>query len=284
MNTKTEELASLYVLDELNLEERQAFEKRLQSDTELLLLVRELELALEDQIRSLPQHSAPSHLFNRIKDRIEAVPAAEISQPMLTLRWSTLAGWGMAAALLLGVGLTLLVTSRDPAVSPVASQQPVVLIVGMNSDSSVVKHVPATMAVDEFENFTQLAEMAETYWAHPDELPGNLGKSPLANTLGSGYAVYDPRSKYGFVAIQNLPLHQEGKNYFLWLKDAGSKVLECAGIIPLQDRKQGLYFFELDGKSSINSNKVTFFITEEEAADAELSHPKGQLVLGSDRI
>ena len=48
MNSKTEELASLYVLDKLSVYERRAFEDRLETDAELVLLVRELETALED--------------------------------------------------------------------------------------------------------------------------------------------------------------------------------------------------------------------------------------------
>ena len=55
----------------------------------------------------------------------------------------------MAAALLLGVGLTLLLTNRDSG-SPITGGQPVVLLVGMDSKSSSVEAVPSTMAVDEF--------------------------------------------------------------------------------------------------------------------------------------
>jgi len=283
MNTNTEELASLYVLDELNSEERQAFEKLLESDTHLLLLVRELEVTLEDQIRNLPQQPAPTQLFSSIKERINSDFTPKSVEPVITIRWSTFASWGIAAALLLGVGLTLLVTS--PESNPAApGHQPVVLIVGMDSNSAFVEAVPTVMAVDESENFLQLAEMAETYWQHPEQLPGYINQSPLANTLGSGYAVFDPQSKHGFIAIQNLPLCEKGKNYFLWLRDSGSNVLECAGIIPLQDRQQGLYFFELDEDSPISSDQVAFFITEEAAADSKLSKPLGELVLGSDHI
>ena len=72
MNTNTEELASLYVLDKLSADERRTFEERLESDTELTLLVRELESALEDQVRALPQHMAPGHVLSQIQNKIEA--------------------------------------------------------------------------------------------------------------------------------------------------------------------------------------------------------------------
>ncbi|MCB1123592.1 MAG: hypothetical protein KJT03_18715, partial [Verrucomicrobiae bacterium] len=272
MNNNTEELASLYVLDELTPKDRREFEKRLESEPKLLALVRELESALEDRIRSLPQKQAPHDMFARIKKRIEAEPATQASSPVITMRWSTFAGLGMAAALLLGVGLTLLFTSKDGS-NLASPQHPVVLIVGMESNSSSLEVVPASLPADELENFMKLAGMAESYWTHPEQLPGKMNVSPLANTLGSGYAVYDPRSKHGFIAIQNLPEREEGKNYFLWLRDVGSKVLECAGSIPLDENNQGLYFFELDDNSSISSNRVAFFITEEPEAVEQPSKP-----------
>ena len=282
MNTHLEELASLYVLDELNPEERRAFEQQLENDTELLLLVRELEVALEDQIRSLPQATVSENVFHSIQQKITSSSDRAQPKPVITLSWSTFAGWGMAAALLLGVGLTLLLTNRGAG--PVAApNQPVVLLVGMDSKSAFVEAIPSEMPVDELDNFVQLAEMAETFWKHPEQLPERV-QSPLANTKSSGYAVYDPQSRHGFIAIQKLPVQEDGKNYFLWLKEAGSNVLECAGIIPMQDRDQGLYFFELEDNSTLSSNKVAFFITEEASDETELEKPSGELVLGSDHI
>ena len=282
MKPHLEELASLYVLDELNPEERAAFEQRLETDTDLLTLVRELEVAMEDQVRNLPQAAAPDHLFDAIQQKISPVTADAPSKAVITIPWSTFTGWGMAAALLLGVGLTLLLTNRDSELTMPGSQ-PVVLLVGMDSQSAFVEAVPSQMPADELENFVQLAQMAETFWKHPEQLPERV-QSPLANTKSSGYAVYDPQSKHGFIAIQKLPIQEDGKNYFLWLKDVGSNVLECAGIIPMQDREQGLYFFELDDNSILSSNKVAFFITEEASTEAELEKPSGELVLGSDHI
>ncbi|MDG2167406.1 MAG: hypothetical protein P8L44_05695 [Opitutales bacterium] len=282
MNTKLEELASLYVLDELNYQERVAFEQQLETNTELLMLVKELELTFEDQIRNLPQSAAPERVFDSIQQKIGPATQGTLTKPVITISWSTFAGWGMAAALLLGVGLTLLLTNRgsDPLATP---NQPVVLLVGMDSKSAFVEAIPSQMPVDELENFVQLAEMAETFWKHPERLPAKV-QSPLANTKSSGYAVYDPQGRHGFIAIQKLPVQEEGKNYTLWLKDLGSNVLERAGIIPMQDKDQGLYFFELDEGSTLSSNQVAFFITEEETTETELQQPQGELVLGSDHI
>ena len=120
----------------------------------------------------------------------------------------------------------------------------------------------------------------ENYWEHPEQLPIKVDESPLVGTLGSGYAIYDLNNKQGFIAIYKLPKRELGKNYFLWLKDAN--VIECAGIIPMQE--QGMYFFKLEDNSPISSTRVAFFITEEDTADTELRKPTGELVLGSDHI
>ncbi|MDA0349102.1 MAG: hypothetical protein O3C43_18815 [Verrucomicrobia bacterium] len=283
MNEKTQELASLYVLDKLTPDERSSFENLLETDTELVLLLRELESAVEDQVRDLPQYNAPDGLFSKIQSQVQPFPQVANSKPFITISWASFAGWGMAAALLLGVGLTLFVTNRDGPIAG-ANSQPVLLIVGMNSDSSAFKTIPTVIPEDEFENFVQLTQMAEIFWAHPEQLPATINNSPLANTRGSGYAVFDPQSKHGFIAIQNLPRQEKGKNYFLWLKDPKANVLECAGIIPLLEKNEGLYFFELEDNSPISSARVAFFVTEENTSEPKLSHPKGELVLGSDRI
>jgi anti-sigma-K factor RskA len=113
MNESTQELATLYVLDKLTVEERKAFEKRLESETQLVLLVRELETAVEEQIRALPQESPPDNLYSRIESLTQPHEPAPLAKSTLSISWPVLAGWGMAAALLLGVGLTLLITDRD---------------------------------------------------------------------------------------------------------------------------------------------------------------------------
>ncbi len=282
MNENTKELASLYALDKLTTDERTVFEKRLETEMELVLLVRELELAVEEQVRKLPQQEVPAEVFSKIESKIQFRNPAVKPKPAITISWPVLAGWGMAAALFLGVGLTLLLTNRDSG-GPVASQ-PVYLVVGMDSDSSAFKTIPAVISQGDLGSFGDLTQMAENYWDHPDELPTKVGASPLANTLGSGFAVFDPRSKHGYIAIQNLPQQEDGKNYFLWVKDPQANLLECAGIIPMQDRNNGLYFFELDDNSPISSSRVAFFVTEETASEPMLEKPGGEMVLGSDRI
>ena len=282
MKTTTEELASLYVLDKLDPGQKRAFEARLQADADLLHLVRKLELALEDQIRALPQREAPAAAFERIRSRIQPKERDPLPERVVSMRWVSLAGWGMAAILGLGLGLTYFLTSggRPPA----SGSASLVLVVGMDAQSNQWKTIPLAATADASESFAQLAILAEELWKDPRRLPGHANEPNPANTHSSGYTVFNPASKMGFIAIQQLPQPVAGKHYYLWVKDPYSNHLERAGLIPLRDTNQGLYSFALPRNSSITSDRVLFFITEESSADPTATRPQGRPVLGSDHI
>ncbi len=282
MNVTTEELASLYVLDKLDPAQLRAFEARLQVDTDLLQLVRGLESALEDQIRALPQREPPGASFERIKSQIRPREPVPLKDKVVSIPWISLMGWGMAAILLLGLGLTFILTSeRHP---PASGSNPVVLVVGMDAQSNQWKTIPLASATDASESFAQLAVLAEELWKNPGHLPGYSNEPNPANTRSSGYTVFNPASKHGFIAIQQLPRPVAGKHYYLWVKDPFSNRLECAGLIPLQDADHGLYSFALSQDSEITSDRVVFFITEESSDDPTWTRPRGRPVLGTDHI
>ena len=282
MNVTTEELASLYVLDKLDPGQKRAFEVRLHADADLLQLVRELESALEDQIRALPQREPPGSSYERITSRIHTREPVPLKQKVISIPWITLMGWGMAAILLLGLGLTLFLTSGRHL--PASGSNSLVLIVGMDAQSNQWKTIPLDAPADASESFAQLAALAEELWKNPGHLPGNTNEPNPANTRRSGYTVFNPANKQGFIAIQQLPQPVAGKHYYLWVKDPFSNRLECAGLIPLQDANHGLYSFALPQDSEITSDQVFFFITEESSADPAATRPLGRPVLGTDHI
>ena len=282
MNVTTEELASLYVLDKLEPGQKRAFEGRLQTDADLLQLVRELESALEDQIRALPQREPPGSSYERITSRIHAHEPVPLKQKAVSIPWISLMGWGMAAILLLGLGLTLFLTSGRHL--PASGSNSLVLVVGMDAQSNQWKTIPLAAAADASESFAQLAALAEELWKNPVHLPDNTNEPNPANTRRSGYTVFNPANKQGFIAIQQLPQPVAGKHYYLWVKDPFSNQLECAGLIPLQDANHGLYSFALHQDSEITSDQVVFFITEESSADPTAPRPLGRPVLGTDHI
>jgi anti-sigma-K factor RskA len=78
MNTETEKLACLYVLDRLDPSQTASFEARLLHDPELAAIVGELESALERHIRDVPQVDPPAGLLGRIDSRIDGLASAAI--------------------------------------------------------------------------------------------------------------------------------------------------------------------------------------------------------------
>lgn len=111
---KTEELASLYVLDLLTREERAAFEARMRSDEALGQFVRELSSSLHAPLKEQLAPARPD-LFEGIRERIDlqgSIPArpAEVPGPFrresVLPFWATF--WAVAAGILLLLNLSLL--------------------------------------------------------------------------------------------------------------------------------------------------------------------------------
>ena len=80
--------------------------------------------------------------------------------------------------------------------------------------------------------FIQLASLAQQFWEKPDDLPVKLA---AAGESGRGYALFDPASNQGFIAIRQLPVIEQGKRYHLWLLDTVSGQVREAGILPVTD-------------------------------------------------
>ena len=111
MNNDSEELACLYVLDQLGARERAAFEARLAKDPDLSALVRELESALSRRIRALPQHEPPAGMLAAIEAQIDRLPARGRGTAAL---WTSAARWGIAAVIAVGVGIVAVQSLRRP--------------------------------------------------------------------------------------------------------------------------------------------------------------------------
>jgi len=115
IDERTEELASLYVLDLLSREERAAFEARTRRDPELAQFVRELSASLHAPLKSDLAPSRPD-LFEGIRKRVEAGTPGEpkikkaskaVPRPAGTLPfWATF--WALAAGIMLLLNLSLL--------------------------------------------------------------------------------------------------------------------------------------------------------------------------------
>jgi anti-sigma-K factor RskA len=273
MIAKTQELACLYVLDELSPNERAAFEARLDNDAPLAALVLELESILEERVRELPQHEAPRALLERVEARIGRRAEPETARAMQA-PWAVIARWGIAAVIAVAVSIIAVQNLRRPA-SP--AERPL-LIVGLEPHQSTLAELPMTGQPQGADaRFIQLASLAEQYWEKPEDLPVKM--APTSQD-GRGYALFDPGSNQGFIAIRQLPTAADGKRYHLWVLDTATGQIREAGVIPAADQARGLYFFSVAPDTAANSGRLGFFVTAEDSSAKATDKPRGKVVLG----
>ncbi|HVU35850.1 MAG TPA: hypothetical protein VHE61_20590 [Opitutaceae bacterium] len=272
MNQPWEELASAYVLDQLEPEERTAFEARLLEDPKLAALVRELETALAARVRALPQHTPPADLLSRAEARLAAPrPAAAKSPgPLFALRWALFGG--LAALLLAGIGFVIFQRVR-------ANGSPrVVIVAALDSSRTRLVEVPVHVSVGNPDaRFIELASLAERYWNEPNALPVKLAEADRGER---GYAIFDPTSEEGYVAVRDIPALKPGWQYHLWIVDTRSGRVHEAGILPLSTADRGLFFFSVRGVTERVPARLGFCITAEDVAAAS-SAAHRRVVLGS---
>ncbi len=274
MNNQLEELACLYVLDRLDAAERAAFEARLAREPGLAETVREVEASLARRIRALPRRDPPAGMLARIEARIDGpAPAAAGSA------WAAAARWGIAAVIAVGVGVIAVQSLRRAAP---AAARPYVIVVGLDSLRSTLAELPVEDGPKGADaSFIRLASLAERFWEKPDDLPVKMDP---AGQSGRGYALFDPGSNQGFIAIRQLPAASQGKEYHLWLLDTVSGQVRGAGVLPAAPSARGLYFFSVLPAAAGVPGRPDFFVTAEDAGSPGSAQPRGKVVLGDSRI
>jgi len=291
MTKQFEELACLYVLDQLDNDERTAFEARLIREPELAELVRDLEPALAHGVRDLPQHEPPAGALDRIETRIDALrgSVAATAEPrrswnpfrtkgtVIAPDWFSLARWGVAAVVAVSLATLAIQSLRTPAA------QPVFVFVGLDADRNTFAELPMQDSVkDPDARFIQLAGLAESFWQKPSGLPARTVPAPGDSRA---YALFDPGSRQGFIVVEQLPVAAEGQSYHLWVVDPATGRARDAGSLPLDGMSRGLYSFALEPGDATESSRPNFFITLEEAgADPATTQPRGKVVLGRNNI
>jgi anti-sigma-K factor RskA len=292
MNKQLEETACLYVLDQLDSDERAAFETRLLREPGLAQLVRDLEPALAHGVSDLPRHEPSPGTLDRIEARIAALrDTAPAPAPAprrrwnpfrtgggaLALDWFSLARWGVAAVIAVSLA-TLAIQSLRPAA------QPVFVFVGLDADRSTFAELPQRdPAKDPDARFIQLATLAENFWRKPAELPAWA----VPETGDSrAYALFDPGSRQGVIVVEQLPAAAKGQQYHLWAVDSSTGRVRDAGSLPQQGTDRGMYSFALGSEDSLDAARPSFFITveEESTPTSAPADPRGTVVLGRGRI
>ncbi len=295
MTPQLEELACLYVLDQLDRSERAAFETRLAHDDDLAALVREFETTLAERIRLLPPHHPRADLLARIEAQLDTPahvgrglptppsPAftdsllasrPPLSPPSRTLAgWPTFARWTLAAAAAIALGAgTFFFLERQRA----ADAPPTVLIVGLDPQRSTVTEFQLRERASGADaRFVQLASLAEQFWVSPENLP----HASAATGARHAYALFDPSTRQGFIAVQQLPAPAAGQRYHLWLVDTDTGRVIDAGSLPAATSR-GLYFFTIDPAAAPTPGPLNFLITAEDTAASLPPRPRGQAILG----
>jgi len=272
MKESPEELASLYLLDRLDGPERRAFEARMLREPAVAALVRDLEPALARAVQALPPQEPPATTLARIEARIEALaPAATRPMPGTgDIRWPAIARWGIAAVIAVSLA-TLAVQSLRPSAA-----KPTIVFVGLNTDRNTFADLPLREAgKDADARFIQLASLAENFWNKPGELPVKPDPVPGGSR---GYALFDPGSQQGFIAIEQLPAIGETQRYHLWIVEPSTGRVRDAGILPLGGMSRGLYSFTPGFTGDQKSVRPNIFVTLEE--NGAVAQPRGKVVLG----
>ena len=279
MNDSLQETASLDVFDQLDGSERAVFEARLLREPELAAYVRELESGLARSVRALPRREPPPARLDRIEAAI-AEPAGEGKRietfrrpPSAVRHWAAFARWGIAAVIAVSLATLAVQSVRRPAAAPVF------VVVGLDANRSTFTELPqAAGARDPDARFIQLASLADNYWRNPAALPAKASFPPGDSR---GYAVFDPASRQGFIAIEQIPALTENQRYHLWVADASTGRVRDAGTLPLAGLNRGLYSFALEPADAVKSDRPQLFITAEDAASpAQPDQPRGKVVLG----
>lgn len=270
MKPQIEELACLYVLDRLHPGERAAFEDQVDRDPELAVFVAELEEAANRRIRELPQTAPAPSVLARIEDEIGRDPIRRPARPAGPLRWTPVQ-WAIAAAAAVAIGL---LSGRIFQAS--RGEKPALIVVNWGtggSESTTLAFPGGDRGPDE--RFMHLATMAQDYWEKPERLPGRSAKAQRA------FALFDPASNQGFIAIRDLPPPQPGRRYRLWIFDPSTRSLRDAGELPASGSPRGLYSFCVSPDEKGAAARLQFFVTAEDPGAPAAGRPSGSVVLGN---
>jgi len=265
METNKHDLAQAYVLGELSGAAAAEVESQAARDPELRQAIRELEDGVAASVRALPKQRVPGGCERAIEASIDQptpVSAATAKSPH-PIRWAVLGG--IAALLVAGVSIGGYEWLRS-------RNESAVFVAELGVGRVQVRPLQlATPANNRDARFIQLASLAERLWDNPAQ-SGDSG-------LDGGYAVFDPATSQGFIAVREVPALRQQQRYHLWYVDRETGRLHDAGPLPLAQATRGMFFFSLPGADASRSAQPDFFLTIEDAS-ATADGPPGRVVLG----
>jgi len=265
MDDKKQELAVAYALGQLDRAATGAVETQAKQDPELRGAIRDLTDVIAASVRSLPQSAVPESSLSDIERALNDVPNDSIRVPDRSqpVRWAILGG--LAALLIAGVSIGGYewLTRRE---------QPTVFLAELGAGRTQVRPLALGIPAQSSDGrFMQLASLAERLWARPNSSDARSGS----------YAVFDPATNQGFIAVREVPELQPKQRYHLWFIDGETGQVRDAGALPLDRATRGMFFFSLPPEKSGKSTRPSFFVTVEEDAEKQPNgSPRGRVVLG----
>ncbi len=312
IDTKTEELAALYVLDLLQGDERAAFEQRMAEEAELYDLVEGLSSGLH---RQLKQFNGPERmdLLEGIQEKIGFQPHKPAVEPVFhgkppASRWMQVLG--VAAALLLALNLyqyfnpqavTLENELRASRQSEQALLEENTTIKAFNKSweteymNLAERMLPFIDSQDGHGEFTVLDLVGvKKNRGSSDAGMADVGdylisKSPLqfasinkpasvqSTSQSMGYAVWKADEQMGYLDLYNLAEARPGRAPFLWLRQDAQSPFVPVGYLPILENGTGTFYFEVE-QTGFKPSEV---LITEEPVDGPGSRPsRYQMMVG----
>lgn len=311
MDTKTEELAALYVMDLLKGPELEDFERRVDGDEELKQLVHQLSTGLHAPLK---QFNGPERmdLLEGIRERIGLAETAQPfkGSPVVLLRWAR--GLGIAAAILLVLNLyqftnpslsnleTELVASREAEMALLEENMAMKAFNKtweteyMNLAERMMPFIGSNDGLGEFTvvDLIGIPEKIDNsgYAKSGDVADYIISRSPLQfasvhksepqlsnNTASMGYAVWKADESMGYLDLYNLSQAGSGRAPFLWMRERTGGKFVPVGYLPSLEDGTGTFYFEIDQEDF----RPTEVLITEESLDGPGDQPsRHQMMVG----
>ncbi len=266
-----EDMALQYALGTLPESEVAAFEEAMRREPAARELAYEFQRIGEAAARD-GAAEAPFHSYSSIMARIDALEgAAAVPAPVAgrgragLLSFAAWSGWGLAACASVALGLALWGGSAEPG-------RPDIVLNDL-ANPRLVAVTPPSAKVGLETRMLELSGLAEAYWFAREGVPvdqqlDGLGSELAGEPLTGGFTIFDRSHQIGFIAVENLPLEQEGKSYHVWARTGSGSQAVRAGALPIGNESRGLFFFDLSSLPKASSlDQVSFFVTEESSSD-----------------
>ncbi len=316
IDTKTEELAALYVLDLLEGEELAGFEQRLVNEPDVTELVRGLSTGLHTPMKGV---NGPERLdlLDGIRDQIGLAPEqskTEIAPPtqkVVPFRW--IPALSAAAAILLVLNLFQFfgngtiptdfadeLTKSRLAKEALLAENKTIKAFNESWETEYMnlaqRMLPFVESRDGLGQFTVI-DLVNVKGSSNSNNRGEgdiaeyfLSRSPLKfasvkmsdipemdESITIGYTVWKKDEKRGYIDLYNLPEAGPNRAPFLWVRSVPTESYIPVGYLPALDMGTGTFYFTINQKAF---NPTEVLITEETVTGPGKQPSRHRLMVG----